>query len=204
MIKKRIYYTLLEVIVVIALLSMVGGIMAFKVRGFVAEQRFRDEVTNVVDHMRVAQELMMIMNADVYLWFESFPDRIEVSIRTDQKLAGNWNRILLKDPLKIKYARVIEFHGSDHAVKGKSNVIELRFRSGGSVMSYGVLRLATGQYWREGVFEKFISLKGYPHPIVTENTCDNFALTPKEAPVEPDEEALTKATYDAILQKQQE
>lgn len=167
-VQKR-FITLLELLMVMAILALTLGVIGFNVHKALREQRFKTETDLVVDYLRLAQNLMLIMNADVHVIFESAQNSQANLMRL--KVEGNLEDKLLElvtDKEKPLHSiQLIEFH-DENRTHHESNKIDVRFFSKGSVMSKGVMRLAThAQSNTSGTLERFIYLPGYPQPIVS-------------------------------------
>ena len=202
--RVRRWFTLIELVIVIALLTLAGGVIGVKTVGALQEQRFRSEVYLVVERLRLAQELMLIMNCDVTLKFKQLPHNkgIEVQLLTDQKLPPSWHALVGTAPLKLGYINLVEYDGP-HLLPNGPGELNLAFYSKGIVMSRGIVRLATGERFIDNVLERYVPLKGYPHPIVVELASEDFALLHAEPLSDVDEERLTQATYETIHRLQQ-
>lgn len=62
----RLYFTLLEMLVVLTILSFGAILTGIKLKDAYDEQRFLSNVTQVTSLMRTAQELMLLMDGDVH------------------------------------------------------------------------------------------------------------------------------------------
>ena len=67
----KCFITLLESLIVISILAIAAGVIGFSVNRALREQHFKTEVELVVDYLRLAQNLMLIMNADVHVIFKA-------------------------------------------------------------------------------------------------------------------------------------
>jgi hypothetical protein len=63
---KRLHFTLLEILVVIFLLTTVAGFIGIHIKGAYEEQQFMTETESMIDHLQLAQDLMLILDTDVY------------------------------------------------------------------------------------------------------------------------------------------
>lgn len=159
MLIRKSFITLVEIMIVIALLSLTAGVVAFNIRGFLKQQRVLDEMGQVAEELRVAQELMVLTGLDSEVRFQSTPDGMTAEIIPKSSIAP------LTKPL-LKYSKkvfadldevIYEDASEDVALKDS---FSLTFFSKGFVMNRGVLSLRGGNTVRS------IVLPGYPAPIV--------------------------------------
>lgn len=195
---RRLPITLLEVIIVIALLSLVSGIVAVSINKALVNQRFQTEVGMIVDEMRLAQDLMLILGTDVHLHFEEDKKKGE-GILYWLELETTLPENIQYEVLRRKILKTIKgvFLADELITEIKESHIDVKFLSKGAVMSKGIMRLATtsDENVPKGALEGFICLAGYPKPIFSsdskeqaENSCQKF------------EEGLDeKLTQDTIL-----
>lgn len=180
--RKRRFFTIMEILFVIALLGVLAGLVAINVRKAVANQRFYSNVADVLNTLRLAQQLMLILNSDVKVKFFELPNNggIQYSIDFEDQLSPEWKREIQHKhpPLQL----VFDYTPADpEAPRGKGGEV-LRFFSGGSVMSQGILRLSTHlDPNAPGALNGYICLPGYPHFLSSQtelpqldNAC-NFA-----------------------------
>jgi Tfp pilus assembly protein FimT len=158
---KRFYVTFIEIFIGIAILSLTIGLIGLNIRDLIKEQRFKSEVALVVDQLRLAQDMMLILNADVTVKFNPDKQGIRCSLETGMQLSPGWKKEIKRQRPNLKAISVIEFQ--DHANDNKSShwPLELQFLSGGSLMSQGVLHLAN----QDSTMEVYVCFPGYPAPI---------------------------------------
>lgn len=63
---RRPFFTLLELLIVLFILSLVAVVTGIKMKEAYEEQVFLSEVEQIIDHLQMAQDLMLILDADVY------------------------------------------------------------------------------------------------------------------------------------------
>lgn len=167
---RRLHVTLIELLLVISILLMVAGLVGFNIRRAFFEQRFRAEVSAVVDTLRLAQDLMLLLNSDAHVLFADDPaGGIKYWIEVDKPLSGNWNRELGRKRPNLRTIHLVELDDKVSAISIKDK-LDIMFLSGGLVMSKGVLRLFSDDYKnRDGVLKSFVCLPGYPKPIESSN-----------------------------------
>jgi hypothetical protein len=154
--------TLIELLVVVALLALVGGIVSIKVGQAMQAERFATEVQLVIDKLRLAQNLMLMLNEDVKVHFKKETDSIDCRLSFECLLNKGWERELSR-PHKLTTIRQVDFKG-DRGGSAPSEVA-LEFMSGGIVMSKGVLSLSSGK-GRSSHNKRYVCLPGYPAPIL--------------------------------------
>lgn len=157
---KRSFFTLLELMLVIAVLSIVAGFGAINIRLAIIQQGFFSDVGLVVDQLRLAQNLMLMFNADSYVKFEGGKEGMKMWVETDAIVSKNWQRELNREP------RMLTSIHSIHFPEVEDGQVIIRFLSGGSVMSRGMLQLSAEE--KRGNLVRVICLPGYPTPIKSE------------------------------------
>lgn len=173
----RRHYTILELLIVMAILIMIAGVVGYNIQGAIKDQRFRNEVKLIVDELRLAQDLMIILSTDVHVKFEIDPTGkgIKYWLETEEKLTKEWKPFIQRSHRNLQAIHYITFQELPSNMNQFNN-LDLKFLSGGSVMSRGILILATSAALRDPTtLIRSICLKGYPHPIFSffgiENTC---------------------------------
>lgn len=160
---KRLHFTLLEVLLVLAILGIIGGFIAINVKDSLYEQRFRNEVELVVDKLRLAQELMLIFDGDVHFKLASAKDNksFEYGLTFDHAMPNRWSNNLQKT------SHLTSIHNVNFPTdpNDKSEGLDIKFLSGGSVMSRGIFRLSSAAADGPNVLTRYICLSGYPSPI---------------------------------------
>lgn len=194
----RRHVTLLELLIVIAILAVAGGAVAIGVRKALEDQHFRSEVGLIVNELRLAQDLMLILGTDVHVKFAQ-----------DDKSSGNkfWMELETRLPPEIEH-EVLRDHGHLKMVRGvffrdmntaqyTKGQIDVKFLSSGAVMSRGVMRLATSEKDSPpaGTLEAYICLPGYPAPI---SSTDQKIDSDHECNKSEDESYDTKLTQDTL------
>lgn len=184
--------TLIEILIVVALIGIIGGMASLGIRNALLTQRFKTEVAQVVRTLRVVQDVMLILNTDIHVKFSAGNDGITTQIELDDKLSDYWHKELTKPRPLLKEIRVINF--------GTGSIIDLEFLSGGAVMSQGVMRLGIAPPNTPNTLEAFICLPGFPHfiestPYENEDPACNFDQQKKY------NQALTQLTVSEIKEK---
>jgi prepilin-type N-terminal cleavage/methylation domain-containing protein len=164
---RRCYFTLLELMIALAVIGSVAGIIGINANKAMRQQRFRAEVSTVVQQLRLAQNLMLVLNQDVKIHFakDARTGAYTHKMSLQCPLESPWEKELLRTPAPLREIVDIKFSpsGKGSANKGP-NDFELLFLSGGAVMSQGVIELDS-----RGGEKRTIFLQGAPHPIVAED-----------------------------------
>lgn len=163
---KRRPVTLIELLLVITIMVMVAGLVGFNIRRAFFEQRFRAEVSAVVDTLRLAQDLMLLLNCDAHVLFADDPaGGIKYWVEVEKPLSGNWDRELKRKRPNLRAIHLVEMDDKVSAIKVKDQ-LDIMFLSGGSVMSKGILGLFSDDNKdQDGVLKSYVCLPGYPRPI---------------------------------------
>lgn len=175
MIRRLSFFTLVEILIVFLILSLVTAVVGINISKALEEQRFRTEVDIVLGELRLAQDLMLILKADVQVKFAQGAEGINYSIETESQTTKNWVNSLKRPHPKLKTIRGISFK-DELDLPTVPGAIVIHFLSKGSVMSRGILRLSNSSdavnvpSWAQ---VKVINLYGYPHPIVSTTPAKN-------------------------------
>lgn len=159
-------FTIIEMLVVIAILAVVGGIVSVSIHRAYVQQRFRSEVAVVVNTLRLAQDLMIILHDDVHVKFiEDKGNGIQFWLETESPLAKAWEQEIQRTHKTLTVIHSIKFR-DELLGTVRYGELDIKFLSGGSVMSRGTIRLATtDDETRTNALRSAICLLGFPHPI---------------------------------------
>lgn len=157
---KKSCFTLLEMLVVLFIISLAVVVTGVKIKEMYQEQRFFSESQQVLSHLSLAQDLMLIMDTDVQVHFKQKKGkkgRLEVSLNVEKPIDDRWAR-LVERKLSLSAIHSLEF---DRKV---DNELTLQFSLG--KMSQGTLILYGAEQKKEEDTKKFeINLLGYPSPL---------------------------------------
>lgn len=164
---KRLYVTLLELLFVLAILGLIGGFISINVRKALYNQKFQAEVETIVDQLRLAQDLMIIFDGDVTLKISEAEDDsgLEYGLTFDHALPNQWAQQLQRNHSKLTAIRRINEYPPTY-----TETINMKFLSGGAVMSRCVLRFSTADFDGPDVLTRYVCLPGYPSPIFSTTT----------------------------------
>lgn len=195
---RRLPVTLLELLVVIAILAMAAGIVMVSINKAVVDQRFRTEVGGIVDTLRLAQDLMLIVGKDVKVVFQETKDHegIEYWLEMDTILSPNIQKEITKRIHRLKTVKGV-FFVDELLTEIHEGRLDVKFLSKGSVMSKGIMRLATSdsEHPPAGTLQSYICLAGYPKPIISSETDEDA----KRICGSSDEAADERLTQDTVL-----
>lgn len=199
---SRRFVTLLEILIVIAILALVGGLVSIGVNKALMDQRFNSEVSLVVDQLRLAQDLMLIMGTDVRLTFTSEKgDKnstgLKYKLELETKIPPEIERELFRPHDNLKAIGGVFFGGDKDGELGK---ITVKFQSRGAVMSSGLMRLSTSGLDNppDGTPQSYICLSGYPRHIFSEGDGEKASAKCKSAIESVTDTALTQDTFSKL------
>lgn len=157
-------FTLIELLVVLAILAVSSALVGLGIRQALIDQRFRSEVSLVVQQLRIAQDLMLFASADAYVKFSTDnhgnpTSRIEVKTRVPPFLEKQVD-LSPKVYTTLKRIEFFDFGMGDHSTTS----FEIEFGSKGTSMTRGTLRLWAGD---SESWVRVIDLTGSPGPIVS-------------------------------------
>lgn len=159
--------TLLEILIAITIITLVGGVVGIGITRALKEQRFRTEVALVVDTLRLAQNMMLILGTDVHFRVKTAEGGKGIEYHLDVEGGGpeKWRRIIRKTQRIMKETHGISFRDLQ-PFPITPGQLDIRFQSNGAMMSKGVLRLSTHEDEKNpGALTMAICLRGYPHPL---------------------------------------
>lgn len=162
LLRQRRFVTLIEVVIVMAILSLMAGIIGVNISKAMQEQKFRTEVGLVIERLRLAQNLMLILGEDVKVYFKKVENGISVELALQCSTNKGWGKELTRKQI-LTAVRQVDFKGEREDL-GRDE-FGLDFMSGGVSMSRGILKLSTGKN-RLYVDRRYLCLPGYPAPFV--------------------------------------
>lgn len=185
---KRLPFTLIEVLLVIALLAMITASVSVNVRDLIGQQKFLNEVNAVTALLNRAQQLMLIYGQNVQVKFTSSKEGIKGQIVPDCLLDPKWEKWTTKNALFLTQIHSLNFH--DEAFPNSSGEEKLiRFYPNGGGVSRGIMSLSTEKETGvQGGHDAYIALPGYPVTFRSEAVIPTL---PAENP-DPQIASLTK------------
>lgn len=204
MIHHSRYFTLLEILIVMAILALVGGLISIGVNKALVAQRFATEVSLIVDELRLAQDLMLILGTDVRVKFAEDKEHSgnKFGLELETRLPKEIEREILRKHENLKTVKGVFFKdlNTSQFTEGQ---IDVRFLSKGSVMSRGVMRLATSDEEKPpvGTLQSYICLPGYPNPIFSTEDKDKAEEECNSAAEASYDSKLTQDTFSKLPDK---
>ncbi len=156
---RRLHFTLIEMLIVIAILAVVMGVVSLNIGTAVRTERFRSGVALLVERMRLAQDIMLILRTSVRVKLEQKDDGLHCTLVTEGALTPALARAAAETAV-IKSIRAFVYTDADGS--SSSDSVTLEFLSGGSRMSRGKLVLASGTLGDENTLTEEIVLPGFP------------------------------------------
>jgi type II secretory pathway pseudopilin PulG len=158
---KKSYFTLLELLIVLFIISFGVILTGVKIKEVYREQRFLSAAHQVLNHLAMAQDLMLIMDTDVQVKIapDQEKEHLTIWLEIEKPIEEPWAR-LMERKLSLAAIQSFEFEGS------RKKELTLQFSLG--QMSKGTLILfeeEQGKGHRSEKREFKITLLGYPSPI---------------------------------------
>ncbi|MGA8164107.1 MAG: hypothetical protein WB791_03660 [Waddliaceae bacterium] len=194
---RRRCLTLIELLIVISILVLVGGVIGINTSKALKEQRFRTEVDLMVDALRLAQDVMLIGGTDVRLNIKNREQKkgIEYGLAVSDKMPKEWDRLINGSKKRLKAIHSAQFLEQGPFPPPEEG-LEIRFFSEGSMMSKGVLRVSTHEKaFVPGALNRAICLRGYPHAITSVPEENEQWVTCEE---EGEADFLNRLTKDTV------
>ncbi|MGK5594429.1 MAG: type II secretion system protein [Parachlamydiaceae bacterium] len=160
---KRQFFTLVEVMVALTIVSLITGIFAFSIRSLWREQAFLDEANLVVNQLRLAQDIMQIASGDLEVSFKKNNGKIVSEISIKNPFTRQIEQTLI--PTKLELREIGSLRFEDDGGKVLEDDFVLTFFSKGFTMNHGLLRL-TSKLSEKPAF--VIALPGHPAPLTLE------------------------------------
>lgn len=184
---RKSFFTILEVLITISILLVVAAVTGIKLKDAYDEQRFFSEAQGIVGHLRMAQDLMLVLDTDVKfrLVIDPDKDKAEYWLQTEQPIEiSSFKHFLFDKEGKFKrhslsMVRSYNFEGqtqidkhtaalaAEEPERDREEGLTLLFSFGKT--SQGILKLTSASPDRRGgdetAYVQVVVLKGYPHPI---------------------------------------
>lgn len=192
--RRRSYFTLIEIVLAIALLSLIVGVVGFNIRNLVGDQKFKNDVNTVTDTLNRAQQLMLIYDQTMLVRFKVVPGGIQCRIEASCHLDPTWEKWVVGHSKVLKEIHCLAFDDLNHDEKGGDEKI-IRFYPNGGLISKGVLALSSAKTTGvKGASNAFICLPGYP-------TLIKSTATPPENCVESPDSQISFTVKNEVLER---
>lgn len=161
---KGRYFTLLEVLVVMMILSLMVIVTGVKVQEAYKEQRFLSESQQVLNQLELAQDLMLLLDADVRVVLKmNTNDQLTLKLDVEKPFSDSWLK-LIERPLVFPSIQSYEFKDNEFGSPKDETILHFVFGN----MTQGTLILFDQKQpsrTNKKMKKTIISLPGYPVPI---------------------------------------
>lgn len=166
---KSRFFTLIEIMVVLAIIISLLGWASFNIRSASRQQAFRTQTDRLLNRLKLAQDFLLTLNIESELEFS--PEGVKW-VPVGNANSGSESFI---DREKLNLTAFSEITFEEINGDKKTGTFTLKFLDLGFVMSRGYLKLVakTGE-------EGYIALPGYPAPLKLQSTPPNVALQLQE------------------------
>jgi prepilin-type N-terminal cleavage/methylation domain-containing protein len=107
---KKPFFTLLEVLVVMMIIASLAVLTGVKLMSAYSEQCFLSETEQVLNHLQMAQDLMILLDTDVTLKF-SLEGAVECWLEVEKPLVVRKSDVKEFDPLaSLKWSQLVQRH----------------------------------------------------------------------------------------------
>lgn len=170
--RKLRYFTLIEVLVALIVVALVSGIFALNIQNLWRQQAFLDDSNLILSQLRLAQDIMQIMETDVEVSFQE-KDGTVIS-----KIVPKSPPPMLAQTMANQSALVLSTIGPIQFEDINGNILEkefaLTFFSRGFVMNHGTLQFGPKNSKDPTTAIQF---HGYPEPLSLQ-TIESINATP--------------------------
>lgn len=195
---KKAHITLVEILIVMAVILLIAGVVGVKSQQVLAQQRFRTEVSLVVDKLRLAQELMLVLNTDVHVKFSENASQtgMQFWLEVDSPLTKDWEKILKRVKGDFKAIHEVDFDPKMET----PGALDIKFVPNCGASTRGILNLYSNR--EKSGAKSVIPLQGYPSPIdYVENPDPSFSLGKEDDDFNERLTILTRNEVNEALQK---
>lgn len=169
LIRPKVFFTLLELLVVLFILSIGLGLTGIKIKDVYQQQRFLSEIEQVTNHLQTAQDIMLFMQTDVDVVFKrNSENKIQYKLVVAQATNPTWKKFI-EATYTLKSIKDVTFSGQN---LDSDQGIVLQFFSKGTPISMGKLVLSKNEKDSDLDAHQIV-LKGYPHFIQNEKYSDS-------------------------------
>lgn len=182
------FFSLIEILVAVALIAILAGALAINVRGIINEQLQLNELARVQNLLTKAKELTLAADVDVELKFIFKKDFFEIHFIPMTPPPLSLNKAFKTHVEKLEYIKGIEFEdvGSQKIFKAG---FSLRFFKKGYAPPIGVLRF----YTREGVWSLLL--------LKEESSFQNIVKGDSQFPVDRNEREFLESVSHELRQE---
>ncbi len=164
---RRSYFSLVEVLIAIAVLGLVASVVGINLRKALKQERFHASVDEVVDRLNIAQQLMLVHHQDLQVTFDKAPRSLwECTLRSDCKFPPALEQFLLPRGVLEEVDAIAVFDG-----KGFETEASLHFTPLARHPPKAYLRISSAGLDQT----RYIALPGYVTVIKSQKTMPEFA-----------------------------
>jgi prepilin-type N-terminal cleavage/methylation domain-containing protein len=197
--ERRSYATLLEMMVVLAIIGTIAGFIGINLQKAVQQQRFRSEGLLVVEQLRVAQNIMLLMNQDVQVKIAKGDGHLNLWLEFQCAPRDSWQQLIANRRHQLTATSRIELLGEvPSSSSTDSGEVVLQFFSGGTSMSLGVLIFTPKGSDSSAAGQQYIALKGTPSPFALV-TSGPIPSIPSRLELADSYRTLTQATVQEVM-----
>lgn len=159
MIGRKNYFSLLELLIVVFLLSFGIALTGVKIKEIYQEQRFYSDAQQVLSHLMMAQDLMLIMDTDVEVKLAKNPEthQLQIWLEVEKPIEEMWSKRFIERKVPLSAIHSWDLKEKNSLKSHKTILFSL------GQMSKGILTLYEGEKHDEREFQ--IELTGYPVPL---------------------------------------
>ena len=191
-------FTLIEMMIVFALISVIAVVVGVNIQQLLAEQRFKTSAASLLDRFQMAQQLMIILDSDVKVQISKDRDGIwKAIVSVEKNLSGAMKEALEKNPELTNVQSIGFFDPNGRLIDDE---ILIQFSSLTQTISRGVLVLsAYDTIDEEGPLRRMITFTGIPRPLQLSERAE-VNRSEQEYFIESDELYPAKVREERILQ----
>jgi prepilin-type N-terminal cleavage/methylation domain-containing protein len=161
--KSNRYFTLLELLIVLALLSLVAGVGAFNIQRLFTKQRTLNEMEAFLNQLRNATELMTLCGVDGEIRVATENGKWTSEWRPSTPLSEKARKLIKTEKETYSYLQDFSYNDAPQFTLG--------FYSKGFFMSEGIVKL------RGNGIVRTITLRGYPSPLKLSEKAEEAELS---------------------------
>jgi prepilin-type N-terminal cleavage/methylation domain-containing protein len=161
---KKSFFTLIEMMIVMTIMSLAVMVTGIKLKEAYDEQRFLSESQEVLSTLALAQDLMLIQDADVEftLAYNNELKKYECWIEVEKPLNKSWSKLVER---RHQLPAIKAFEFTNHPSDPLHLTFSLGKMSHGKLILYAVKEKDKAKLTEDSIFE--IVLPGYPSPLVS-------------------------------------
>lgn len=155
---RKKFFTMVEMLIVMAILSVVAGAVGFNMLNMRRQQQFVSGTALVEQKLQAALETMLIHHNNVRVIFDREGGKLKLTAESETPLERGMGRLLETNPVIEGIGEAVWRPYDQDAASGKAILV---FSAMANAIPKGTLTL----YGTDSSQKKTVVLKGYPHPI---------------------------------------